>query len=362
MASKRKIGLVLAGGGGKGSYQIGVWRYLVEIGLTDKISVISGSSVGALNAVLLSLCDYETAEWIWTTQLAGNILAKKTKKEKGLALYSRSGLLKIIDANVNLNKFPTLKRKIYATCLKVSTLKPESFCLNEYNKKTIKKILCATSAMPGIYRRVKINGSYYFDGGLRENVPLDPLVDEGCTDAIIVNLDRNYHMDYSSLGINTIVIHPTENLGGKLKGTLGFSFELVKPRLDLGYLDSKNTFEHILKSLCGEPNEEGIIDLKDFKAEIINKMDDRTLFLSALEKIVEDPWRLNQIKGLFNLPSPTLRGRVFWDNLAEYNGWLFQKNNVFKHVRLIDPKNKRRAWGSRQQMVNLCRDLLFSCL
>ena len=29
---QKKLGLVLAGGGGKGSYQIGVWKYLNEIG------------------------------------------------------------------------------------------------------------------------------------------------------------------------------------------------------------------------------------------------------------------------------------------------------------------------------------------
>lgn len=49
----KKLGLVLSGGGGKGSYEIGVWRYLKEIGLDKKISVISGTSVGGLNAALI---------------------------------------------------------------------------------------------------------------------------------------------------------------------------------------------------------------------------------------------------------------------------------------------------------------------
>ena len=42
-------GLVLAGGGAKGSYQVGVYQALMELGwLPD---VITGASVGSLNAV-----------------------------------------------------------------------------------------------------------------------------------------------------------------------------------------------------------------------------------------------------------------------------------------------------------------------
>ena len=43
-------GLVLAGGGAKGSYQVGVYQALMELGwLPD---VITGASVGSLNAAL----------------------------------------------------------------------------------------------------------------------------------------------------------------------------------------------------------------------------------------------------------------------------------------------------------------------
>ena len=44
------IGLVFAAGGGKGSYEIGVWKYLHEIGLDQYVRAVSGTSVEALNA------------------------------------------------------------------------------------------------------------------------------------------------------------------------------------------------------------------------------------------------------------------------------------------------------------------------
>lgn len=72
---QKKLGLVLAGGGGKGAYQIGVWKYLKEIGIDKHISVISGTSVGGLNAALLAMNDYDIAEDIWRNRIDGAILS-----------------------------------------------------------------------------------------------------------------------------------------------------------------------------------------------------------------------------------------------------------------------------------------------
>ena len=48
-----KRALVLAGGGAKGSYQIGVWRALQELDWTPDI--ITGASVGTLNGCLFTM-------------------------------------------------------------------------------------------------------------------------------------------------------------------------------------------------------------------------------------------------------------------------------------------------------------------
>jgi len=50
LLSAQNVGLVLSGGGAKGAYEVGVWKALTDVGITDRISVISGTSVGALNA------------------------------------------------------------------------------------------------------------------------------------------------------------------------------------------------------------------------------------------------------------------------------------------------------------------------
>ena len=63
--SKNEWGLVLSGGGGKGAYQVGVFRALAEKGLLDYITAISGASVGALNLLMYATGEVEKAKNIW---------------------------------------------------------------------------------------------------------------------------------------------------------------------------------------------------------------------------------------------------------------------------------------------------------
>ena len=73
--SKKKpsIALVLSGGGGKGAYQIGCWKALRKLGL-DRFKIISGTSIGALNAVLVGQRDYQLAEKVWLNLSEDDIL------------------------------------------------------------------------------------------------------------------------------------------------------------------------------------------------------------------------------------------------------------------------------------------------
>lgn len=51
--------------------------------------------------------------------------------------------------------------------------------------------------------------------------------------------------------------------------------------------------------------------------------------------------------GLFNLQLPTAGGKQFWTDHRWQDGWRIQQNAVTGHWRLLDPRNIRRAWGSR---------------
>jgi predicted acylesterase/phospholipase RssA len=60
----KRIGLVLTGGGGKGAYEIGVWRGLVAKGITS-FTAISGTSIGGLNGYLVARGNLDDAETLW---------------------------------------------------------------------------------------------------------------------------------------------------------------------------------------------------------------------------------------------------------------------------------------------------------
>lgn len=59
----------------------------------------------------------------------------------------------------------------------------------------------------------------------------------------------------------------------------------------------------------------------------------------------------NEEISLPNIPTPTLGGEVFWNTLAEYNGWRLQQNMITQHCRIIDQDNVRRAWGTKNGMI-----------
>ena len=89
------IGLVLAGGGGKGAYQIGVWKYLHECGLDQYVCAVSGTSVGALNAALFASGNYQRAEDLWLNIQPSQILSpKKISVPEIVGWIGRAGLVK----------------------------------------------------------------------------------------------------------------------------------------------------------------------------------------------------------------------------------------------------------------------------
>lgn len=65
MVDDKGIGLVLAGGGAKGAYQVGVWQALTEMGLDRTVTGFSGASIGAINALLFNSADFDEVKRLW---------------------------------------------------------------------------------------------------------------------------------------------------------------------------------------------------------------------------------------------------------------------------------------------------------
>lgn len=244
---EKKWGLVLAGGGGKGAYQVGAYKAIVEAGLDKNIVAMSGSSVGTLNMALFGMDDIDMAQSVWKSISPNQFLEIELEKmfDGKEGFISRDGLLNIIDGYVNRDKLKNETRPMYATLSRYIDMVTEE-AVSEYAKinqldfETVKSVLLASSALPFVYEPVKIGNYIYRDGGLTDNLPIKPLYDEGIRDFIVIMLSPNTKIRYDKFpGANFFEIRPSRDLGDIISGTLDFSSKGANIRMDMGYAETK---------------------------------------------------------------------------------------------------------------------------
>ena len=107
-------GLVLNGGGAKGAYQIGAWAALRQLELYEEITAVSGTSVGALNALLISQDDFDKAINVWKTIKQEDItpFGSKNSGTENILDISRKAMEKIDTLGVDPNGFANAVAKI----------------------------------------------------------------------------------------------------------------------------------------------------------------------------------------------------------------------------------------------------------
>lgn len=274
--SKLRIGVVLSGGGAKGAYQAGVFKTFSELSLSDKITVISGTSIGALNGVLLALYDGGEYSGVWNKVDYDDFIRGMDEKGKAsfkniltelissdskeitpiqilqnsrTGLFSQEGIEEFINETVELNKIYTCGKTVYACAYNIKKQKPEYFKLNDYPVDKIMKMLLASSAIPYIFPPVDIDGVLYADGGIDnplyggENgdlTPIKPLIDHYLDLIIVVHLEpEEAKQEPLPMQAPTIHLYPSKPLE-TIKGTGSFDFSkaAVQERMELGHRDS----------------------------------------------------------------------------------------------------------------------------
>ena len=294
-----KIGLVLAGGGARGAYQIGVIKALRELSIDKYIKVVSGTSIGALNAMLFMSGDLDRAVEIWNSISKKEILPTGTSNliirsrllEIGIknidfikkympkiiagGNISRDGLISIMD-KIDFSFVKTSGITCYVACTEMKELTAKYFKINNYEEEDIKKILLATSAIPIIYDYEEIDSFKYLDGGIVDNVPMKPVYEEKCDIIIVVNLAKDINVDKSLLPNSYIIeINPTIVEEGVFEGTLEFNRYMSKKRMEIGY---KDTIEMI----------KPIMALTRFIDKDINKEGENTIsFKNKIKNIIK---------------------------------------------------------------------------
>lgn len=274
-SSGERWALTLAGGGAKGAYEFGVWKALREMQLEKDLIAVSGSSVGALNAALISLNELDNGEKIWTSIMPKQFLDVNTdtiigpldtlvKRTLTDGLCSRDGLIEIMNKYLDLNELAAARIPAYicvarysSDCTECLNEKPEAeyISLSEVSPQDARQLLLASSAMPYIYPPELIYGKVYRDGGLADNVPVFPMTSVGADKLIVVRLEPDDKVDtglYSKFS-EVVEIVPSREIGDLLDGTLEFTNRNVDYRMLLGYFDTLRTFSLRMYSKNGLP-------------------------------------------------------------------------------------------------------------
>lgn len=186
-----KRALVLAGGGARGSYQAGVLQYLWEKNWIPHL--ICGSSVGALNAVAVSSgITPEKLAQIWLTHRHNDIFRTRFLKfilsffphQKYHPAVSPRPLKTLIEKNIDFESLRKSKTETIITAVNIRTSQIAYFS----NKVITRQHLLASGAMPLLCSWQSIDGEFYWDGGVMDNVPILPALASSADEIIVVML------------------------------------------------------------------------------------------------------------------------------------------------------------------------------
>lgn len=234
---RRKVGLILSGGGARAAYQVGVLMAIADILPRDAKSpfdIICGTSAGAINATSIAAqaVHFRTGvrglERIWGNLHAGKIYrtdwpaffrlvlrwafagAQQGQSDVPYALLDNSPLAELLETSINFKK---IQRQIDAGHLYALSLTSAGYSSGESvsffqgapgiepwrrsRRVGIKadirlEHLMASSALPLLFPAVRINREYFGDGAIRQLAPLSPALHLGAEKILVCGVSGNW--------------------------------------------------------------------------------------------------------------------------------------------------------------------------
>jgi NTE family protein len=174
-----KIGIALSGGGSRGLAHLGVLKALNELGI--KPDMIAGTSAGSIVAAM-------TAAGYSPDEIFEIIQSEGIKSHLKFA-FNRFGLFKMEKIEelflkyIPHNSFEGLHLPIAVCAVDI-----ENGEVDFFNQGELIKPIMASCCLPGIFEPIKFNGKTYIDGGMLNNLPIEPLEAAECDLIIGVNV------------------------------------------------------------------------------------------------------------------------------------------------------------------------------
>ncbi len=197
---EKTIGITLSGGGARGIAHIGALQALEENGVSP--TLVSGASAGAIVGALYA-----------TGMSPEEILAafKHTPQYKifrptvGRGLMDLGKLKGALSRQIPIDNFAALRKRLFVAVVNLNS----GLC--EYiSQGPLLDWVVASASVPIIFKPRKLAGAVYADGGLINNLPIEPL--EGLCDLLI--------------GVNVTPLRHTSKLNG-LRPLINRTVDLV---------------------------------------------------------------------------------------------------------------------------------------
>ena len=251
MAQNTAKALVLAGGGARGSYQVGVWRALTELGWRPQI--ITGTSVGSLNGAMFALDLYETARDMWLTIRSQDVMELPEEHANLSELHAflrdavRAGgmdvtpLEEIVERVLDEDKLRASPIRFGLVTVEQKGLKARELPLEEIPQGKVKDYLLASAACFPALRARQIDGVKFLDGGYSDNMPTGLAKTMGADELVCVDLEGVGITRPNRTGLPTTLIKSYWELGD----ILHFDPDTAQRNIELGYYDTLRAFDRL---------------------------------------------------------------------------------------------------------------------
>lgn len=255
-----KQALVLSGGGAKGAYEAGCIKALQE--LNFEFEIVTGTSIGALNGLLVAQQDYDELYHLWD-QLNINMVLKNPihfdfsiesmMKNTNLikpffkSYIDKKGadnepLIELVKGLFDGDKAKNSPIRYGCCTVMFPQLNPLEITIDEMEKNEIVDYALASASCFPAFPIYYINNQGYIDGGYYDNLPIHLAFEMGAKKVLAIELNQDATHKHLLNRENIQFIRPSRPLGG----FLDFERPIMNWRIRLGYLDTLKAFGELM--------------------------------------------------------------------------------------------------------------------
>lgn len=163
------IGLTLSGGGMRGIAHIAVLKALEEYNL--KPDIISGTSAGSIVGAFYAFG--KTPDEMMTIARETTFFSRSFLKLSKNGIFSSNFILKLLKDHFPEDNFNILKIPVYITATEMT-----HGIIDFFSEGPLFQPLLASSSVPFILPPVRIGEKIYVDGGVLDNLPIEPIINK----------------------------------------------------------------------------------------------------------------------------------------------------------------------------------------